>query len=180
MGVSFWGWFLPILLCFCGCVSSPRTHGIPNFSIVEPGVYRGGQPDKEGWRYLYSLGVREDLKLNSEAEGSDDYARSLGMQVYYEPITLPQQMGWAPLDRETIFQDVWRMSGSAVASARPISLQRPIFVHCKNGWDRTGLVVGAYRVWVCGWTKDRAETEMLARGFHRELKGLEKCWEGLR
>ena len=36
----------------------------------------------------------------------------------------------------------------------------PILVHCRNGADRTGYMLGIYRLRVSGWTVDRAAREM--------------------
>lgn len=48
------------------------------------------------------------------------------------------------------------------------------YVHCERGQDRTGLIVGVYRVKVEHWTKADAYQEMLKHGFHPILRGL--CW----
>jgi protein tyrosine/serine phosphatase len=32
----------------------------------------------------------------------------------------------------------------------------PVFVHCQHGADRTGLICAAYRLVICGWTKEEA------------------------
>ena len=41
----------------------------------------------------------------------------------------------------------------------------PVFVHCLHGADRTGVVVGAYRVVVQGWSREEAVAEMTGGGF---------------
>jgi protein tyrosine/serine phosphatase len=41
----------------------------------------------------------------------------------------------------------------------------PVFVHCKRGADRTGAVIGAYRIEHDGWTNDRALAEAKALGM---------------
>ena len=71
--------------------SPSASHGIPNFAQVEPGVWRGGQPTPEGWKYLKSLGVTRDIKLNTEQEASDKGATTNGIQVLYFPIPTAQQ-----------------------------------------------------------------------------------------
>lgn len=43
---------------------------------------------------------------------------------------------------------------------------RPIFVHCKYGSDRTGLMVAYYRMAREGWNAERAYEEMKNSGFH--------------
>ena len=49
---------------------------------------------------------------------------------------------------------------------------QPAFVHCLHGADRTGLVVGAYRVVVQGWSREEAVAEMTGGGF-----GYHRVWK---
>jgi hypothetical protein len=150
---------LPLLVAGC---ASPVTHGIPNFSEVAPGLYRGGQPTREGWDYLRGvLGVTNIVKLNTKQEANDD-PWFIG---YYRPITLSEQMGIGQLWQASLDADVSHMHLAGT------------FVHCSHGQDRTGIVVALYRVKVQGWSKADAEKEMLAHGFHKELRGLWEFWE---
>ena len=41
------------------------------------------------------------------------------------------------------------------------------FVHCAKGVDRTGEIIGAYRIIVDGWTIDDAIKEMIKMGMHK-------------
>jgi protein tyrosine/serine phosphatase len=43
---------------------------------------------------------------------------------------------------------------------------QPVFVHCRQGRDRTGVVVAVYRMEIDGWSREEAEEEMQAYGFH--------------
>ncbi len=148
-------------LTFCGCAFVPAPHGIPNFSQVAPGVWRGGQPTVEGWEYLKSLGVQRVVKLNTEHEASDEWATTNGIEVIHLPITLAQQTIGKP--------------GCNELNLAVSALEREgTFVHCQHGQDRTGLVIGAYRVKVGHWMKIAAYREMKANGFHPLLRGL--CW----
>lgn len=154
------------LLVLCSCASSNVIHGIPNFAQVEPGVWRGGQPvSDEGWRYLSSeLHVWKVVKLDTREEGSDAKAVANGMHVVYIPITLAQQT-------------VGKPSPGALTEAVAAIERSGTFVHCEHGQDRTGLVIGAYRVRVEHWTKNDAYAEMAAYGFHPWLRGLYSSWE---
>lgn len=142
--------------------------GIPNFREVSPGVYRGGHPTSAGWAYLKAKGVKTVVKLHLPSEGSDDEAVGLGMTVIDAsgpPSTLEDVLGAPKPDRIKL----------AVESLRDESL-RPVYVHCLHGEDRTGLIVGLYRVLHDGRTKDAAYKEMRLYGFHRSLRGLRKVW----
>jgi len=104
------------------------------------------------------------VKLNTEQEASDDEAKANGMEVIRLPMTLAQQTVGKP-DSNTL---------NAAVSA----IQREgTFVHCQHGKDRTGLVVGAYRVKVEHWTRMAAYEEMKAHGFHPMLRGLYWSWQ---
>lgn len=151
----------------CGCADWPMTHGIPNLAQVEPGVWRGGQPTAAGWAWLRAQGVTNDVKLDTDDEGSDSNAVALGMTVYPCPVSFPRQMGLEPMPRDLFFDNA--------LAALPAS---NIFVHCEHGQDRTGLFVAMWRMELNrdGWLPAAAEREMLAHGFHKELVGLWERW----
>lgn len=55
---------------------------------------------------------------------------------------------------------------------------KKVFIHCRNGVDRTGLVIAQYRMAKCGWSRGEAFHELKEKGFHKiylpwlALKGL--------
>jgi protein tyrosine/serine phosphatase len=162
--------FLPSLvaLLFLGCYTAPRLveHDIPNLRQVSADrcIYRGGQPKSAaGWAYLQSLGVSNIVKLNLETEIADNDARALGMTVHYFPINELHQFLLQP--------DGYAVS-NAVAAIKPGT-----YVHCMEGHDRTGLIVGCKRVWQDGWTKSDAWNEMVADGLDLRLRGLVRFWD---
>jgi hypothetical protein len=139
--------------------------GIPNLFAVEqtpaPCIYRGGQPNAEGWKWLAGEGIKVVIKLNLETEGSDKAASDLGLTVYRFPIPWWRQM-------------LWRPRQSDLKAAVPLIIPGT-FVHCEHGEDRTGLVIGCFRLFQ-GWSKDEAYEEMLAHCFHPTLQGLQGRW----
>lgn len=136
--------------------------GIPNFAQVDYGIYRGGQPTREGWVQLALMGVTNVVKLNSDFEGRDDFAEGLFMTIQKFPISLQEQLFYE-YDKEKIW--------SAVDAIGPNT-----YIHCQHGQDRTGMVVACWRV-NNGARKADAEKEMLALGFHKSLFGLWHFWE---
>lgn len=48
---------------------------------------------------------------------------------------------------------------------RIYQLEKPIFIHCKHGHERTGIVIAYYRMKVEGWSKWKAIKEALQKGF---------------
>jgi len=166
-----------------GCVSQYRTrYTIPNFAAVNEGrkIYRGGEPGEEGWDHLKSLGVHTVVKLNTDDESHDAGATRNRMKIIRQPITTCQQIFGSP-DSKTIHTAVEAMRRGSV------------FVHCgsdsrskswfaalsdtQGGQDRTGLVVGCYRVWVEHQRKAKARAEMKSFHFHALLlPGLRNFW----
>src|ERR1017187_381602 len=154
---------LLILILLTGCSTMLYTNGVPNLSKVDYTVYRGGQPTKEGWDYLYNvLHITNVVKLNTIEEGSDKYAESLGMKVNYYPISLQEQIFSKPYK-----STVW----NAVDSIREYT-----YIHSEHGQDRTGLIVACYRI-NNGSSKKLAGQEMLKLGFHNTEFGLKRFWE---
>jgi len=52
----------------------------------------------------------------------------------------------------------------------------PVFVHCKYGSDRTGLMCAVYRIVVEGWSREAAIYEMKRGGYgaHKIYRNLER------
>jgi len=177
---------LLLLFALVGCSPMIYTRGVPNLAQVDPGVWRSGEPDPDGWAYVQQLAAGRRVhvvKLNFDAEGADDGARVLGFDVQYLPV---QPEG---------DQDAWDDARDALAEPDEVSVERAVallatcaahpdtdfcLVHCTHGQDRTGYVVGRYRVERDGWTKQEAWDEMLYRHFHWELVGLVRAWEQFR
>ena len=168
MGISAgvllaFAWFIVSLLTGCATAVDPGTNGVPNLSQVEPGVWRGGQPtSQKAWAYLRSLGLTNDIKLNTGEEASDRGAISAGFNLYYFPIDTMQQLVGGPDGRSV---------SNVVAMIKPGT-----FIHCEHGRDRTGLLVGLYRL-TEGTNSAAAWSEMMNHGYHPALLGLTRYWQ---
>jgi hypothetical protein len=170
-----------IIAALAACSPMAYTHGVPNLAKVDTGVWRSGQiTTADGWQYVREVTHAKRLhviKLNYENEGSDELAVHLGIDVYHLPI---QPQG---------DQDVWdnalavfkgpdmNMVDLAISLLRTATPDDVWLVHCTHGQDRTGFVIGVYRVLVDKWSTDHAYDEMLAHHFHPELIGIEWAWE---
>ena len=149
---------------FAGCVTRPVVNGVPNFAEVQAGLYRGGQPNEQGWQFLRSLGVTHVVKLNREmADTPAD-----GMFVYSIP--LPPETIWEAFQKPCS-NDVWQAVQAMTLGGT--------FVHCQHGRDRTGLVVGCYRMWIDGWSESVAAREMGAMGYRWSIPGLAAFWKSM-
>jgi tyrosine-protein phosphatase SIW14 len=179
------GWRAPLLLLLAaslwpGCKKPPpppagADDDVPNLFEVDTRVWRSGQPSTPAqWQRLKDLGVRHVVKLNFESEGTDDGARTAGLDVHVLSIQ--------PEGDKDVLDGV---RGTFVApdpaklaeAERVLAAGGGVLIHCTHGHDRTGLVVGMHRVMHDGWTKDAAYREMIEKHFHPDLHGLHEFWE---
>ncbi len=136
---------------------------IPRFSQVGDGVYRGGRPNADDAPQLRAVGVVAILDLEGGFFGAETdaareerrWAEAAGFKFYLVPMHPLRAPTPARIDETLAI-----MTDAA---------NRPVFVHCTRGTDRTGVVVAAYRVAAEGWTPEEAYEEMLRLGFHRHL-----------
>jgi tyrosine-protein phosphatase SIW14 len=150
--------------CSAGIAAESATSsvpGIPQFSEVRPGLYRGGQPTAEGMRSLSERGVRTIISLRpanefptSDQRVEEQYARANGIEIRRVPVPL--------FLTEAQVNEAIRLIEAAVG---------PVFIHCYYGRERTGVVIGSYRVRVQGWSVDRAIRE--AESFGIDFRGSE-------
>lgn len=152
---------LILLLCvFAGCSpTGPKNpqwaqpladDEIPNFHRVSADLYRGGQPTAEGFRHLAAQGVHTVINVRRQ-HSDQELLAGTGLQYVEIPCT-----AWDAnqIDKAAQFLRV-------LADAN----RRPVFVHCNFGGDRTGMMVAAYRLAMCGWSKQQAMEEMTAEQF---------------
>jgi tyrosine-protein phosphatase SIW14 len=114
-------------------------------------LYRGGQPKPAGLDGLAKMGVNivVDVRLSGRDKERKEVTKR-GMQFVGMP--------WHCLvPRDDTF-------------ARFLKLVRDnpgkkIFVHCRYGDDRTGMMIATYRMAVEGWTAEEARREMNQYGY---------------
>ena len=123
--------------------------GVPNFGQVTPNLFRGAQPEREGYRTLQAIGVNivVDMRGNRSERSA---VEKLGMQY----VSIP----W----------DARSPSDEVIARFLKVIAENPdkkIFVHCRIGVDRTGMAIASYRMAKQGWSPDEAMKEMQLFGF---------------
>jgi len=131
-----------------------RIKELPNFHKVNQGLYRGAQPREGGFQQLATRGIKTILNLRAadereRAEAVETRAAGLG---YFN---IPME----GLDRPTDAQ---------IESAMKIindKANQPVFVHCKHGADRTGMVIAIYRITRDGWSTEEALREAKRYGL---------------
>jgi len=78
---------------------------------------------------------------------------------------------------ERIYMKPWHIEDEDVIRFLQIATdpaRTPVFVHCKRGADRTGLVCAVYRMVVCKWPREKAVRETTEGGF-----GFAKKWKNI-
>jgi protein-tyrosine phosphatase len=128
--------------------------GIKNFVKVDQQVYRGAQPNDQGFQYLAKLGVKCILDLRESDDRSRAEERTVtaaGMRYVNVPMT-----GLTPPTDAEITRILALLEDSTAG---------PVFVHCKRGADRTGAVIAAYHVGHDKWDNDRALKDAMSHGM---------------
>jgi tyrosine-protein phosphatase SIW14 len=112
-----------------------KERGLPNFGRVTDNLYRGGQPTSDGFNSLHTMGVgivvnlRED---SNEITTEKHEVESLGMKS----IGIPWSANHEPSSAQIVeFLDLIRANQDT-----------KIYVHCRRGADRTGIMIAAYRI----------------------------------
>jgi len=134
---------------------------IPRFSLLADGLYRGGQPSEQGFRFLKEKGIKTVINLRVEDNSESTIVQALGMNYVQIPV-----------DEIRL---TTRVPEAAIAKYFEIvnnSANYPIFFHCRRGADRTGTVAALYRMSVQGWSAQKAYEEARRVGMRWFYAGL--------
>ena len=129
-----------------------QEKGVPNFGEVTPTLYRGGLLDPTGIKALKRLGMNVIIDTHANDEAEEKIVESLGMKY----VAIPWH---CPRPHDEVFAKFLQVLHE--------NKGKKIFVHCRLGDDRTGMMVAAYRMADEGWTADEAMREMKSFGFAR-------------
>lgn len=135
-------------------VSSIR---IDNFGSVNDHYYRGAQPRGSDYADLAALGVRTiiDLQTTEENPREAALAEAAGMRYYRIPMTQH-----VPPTPEQVAYFLRIVDDPA---------QQPVYVHCRGGRHRTGVMTAVYRMRQDGWAPARAFQEMKQYRFGLDI-----------
>lgn len=142
---------------------------LPNFHQVHPFLYRGGEPTKEGLRKAKEMGITTIFDLRNPGEMAFDEkaaAKELGMTYVSMPMNSK-----APTAKQIkkLVDAIDRAKGNTTETASP---GQSVFVHCAHGSDRTGCMVGIWRVMRDGYDYDTAYKEMRKYWFTPKFTNL--------
>jgi tyrosine-protein phosphatase SIW14 len=135
---------------------------IDNFAQVSPNIWRGAAPSDISLEDLAKHGVKTIVDLRMDGDGCEHehvYVHRLGVQYVHIPMKLQSPSS------EQIVQFL-----NVVNNRNNL----PVFIHCRQGADRTGVLVGIYRILVQGWSFDKVYEEMRDHHFKPFLVGMKR------
>lgn len=124
------------------------------YFLFEAGIYRGPSPGPAGLEELKSAGVKTIINLDNRPgalKQEQEYAKKIGVDYISIPLS--------------IFSVPSRSKIKKILDLLVDPSRRPVYLHCQFGRDRTGLVLGLYRVKYDNWTPGAAYEEMLHYGY---------------
>jgi len=131
---------------------------LPNLHKVNDQLYRGAQPEKNGYEELAKMGIKTVICLR-ESDPDIEAIKRAKLECVHIPVKT-----WHPTDDEVV-----RFLKTVTDKKK-----QPVFVHCRHGSDRTGTMCAIYRVAIDGWSKADAIEEMTKGDF-----GFHSVWANL-
>jgi tyrosine-protein phosphatase SIW14 len=120
---------------------------IYNFGQIDPSYYRGAQPKEHDYADLAAIGIKTVIDLQKDGEEDEPaLVQRAGMKYVRIPMTT----------HEAPSPDNLAMFLSVVRDAT----NQPVYVHCREGRHRTGVMTAVYRMTTNRWTADQAFDEM--------------------
>lgn len=170
------------LLCLSACAGAPPAEipaqtvplaestleritdapGLDRFYRISDTVYRGAQPDAEGYRELRRRGVRTVISFR-RFSSTRRAAESAGLD--YVRIPILAALVSEPPEPEQVAEFLRIVRDPE---------RQPVYIHCQHGRDRTGVMAAVYRMECQGWTRARALAEMRALGFRTWFRDLHR------
>jgi len=115
--------------------------GVENFGVISPELWRGARPTSVGMQTLKQMGVKTIIDLELR-----DATAEIPKGIQY--VRLPvSPFRCDRVDRVALLK--------AIATS-----PKPIFIHCREGRDRTGLAVAIYRCEIEGMSPTNAIKEL--------------------
>jgi tyrosine-protein phosphatase SIW14 len=136
--------------------------GIENGWKVDASIWRGAQPSDAAWPLLAAAGAKSVLDLNN----SDP--QELGRQSELVSAT-GMRYATYPLDNLRVATQLQVEN----ALTELDYLEKPVFVHCAQGSDRSGVICACWRIHHEHWTLEEAIDEAFTGlGFN----GMHEFW----
>lgn len=157
--------FLLLSLGLGASPAYPTDPSIPNFEPVSPGIFRGARPAARDLEFLVQkLKVRTVIDLEGNVGGAVAREKKRLLRLGGDAETV--EFVEAPFSPWTKMETREEAQVEEVLRILADPARRPVYIHCKHGEDRTGMLVGLHRVRNEGWTPEKAWAEMKRLHFH--------------
>jgi tyrosine-protein phosphatase SIW14 len=144
-----------ISLTLASAWAGSQNENLPNFQKVDDHVYRGAQPTDIGFKELSQLGIKTVVDLRDIGEHSQAGEQKIVTDLGMRYLSVPMHGMSTPKDDQV----------AAVQALFNDAASGPVFVHCKRGADRTGMVVAVYRISHDQWENKKALSEAKSYGM---------------
>ncbi len=161
------------LACSFIAVDSCLAQGIKKhlfareFYKVSDTLYCGSEPTaKDKVQMLKDMGVKTiiDLRFFTGVKQEELWAKDIGVDYFHISTGVLQP------DEAKI---------KTVMAIVEDPKYQPVYVHCRTGCDRTGVIAGLYRVCNQGWTKEQAYKEMRSHHFRPVFQGIKRSFDDI-
>ena len=153
---------LALLLTYVLAASSTANKlELPNLHLVNMTIFRGAQPQPEGLKKLVQMRIRTIINLRGSSDmtyNEGKMAEELGLKYFNLPLPALSSPNMEEINK--------------ILAVMRNSENTPVFVHCKNGDDRTGTIIACYRMAYEGWSDDQAIAEARKVGLSRFQFGM--------
>lgn len=138
---------------------------IPNEQMIHENLYRGGRPEMSDIDRLAEQNFKLIINFEDDAKAvaaEKKYAEQKGIRFLSFPMN-----AWETPNDEAV---------NEILKILVSTKKEKVFIHCKHGRDRTGLMSALYRVLVQKWNSQDAYSEMIDLGFRKLFKNMEKYY----
>jgi protein tyrosine phosphatase (PTP) superfamily phosphohydrolase (DUF442 family) len=136
----------------------PLTKSVTNGCVVTPGtLWRGGKPDAAGAQALVNLGVKTVVNLELLHDDVTAFESARPNSAQSSTVSYFRVRDWEP---NVVIATSVLDEHVAEFIAITKNQAKPIYVHCRSGQNRTGVMVAAYRVLVENAAIETAVAEM--------------------
>jgi protein tyrosine phosphatase (PTP) superfamily phosphohydrolase (DUF442 family) len=141
-----------------GACSNNLGSTIQNFCVVKPDVlWRGGRPDKDEAAWLLQQGVRTIVNLELINDDMPAFVQATLADAKNYEVGYFRIRNWEPLPLlSPSIEDDHIAHFLAIVSQQP----KPVYIHCRSGMNRAGVMVASYRVLIEGVSDEEAIEEM--------------------
>jgi protein tyrosine/serine phosphatase len=143
-------------LCLLAAPLFAADPGLPDFHQVDAHLSRGRQPTAEGFATLAKMGFKTVIDLRG------------GWLHMPKEKRLVEQAGMRYVEEQ--FSGIFPPRDKQIARLLAVMQDPaagPVFVHCKRGADRAGLLIACYRMAHDHWSNQKAFDEALTLGLSR-------------